>query len=150
MGKLRPWSQGVVVTETGAIITGWPTPSGGGLAHGRDPARGAFLRWMFLRRRASIRRSSTACSRGGARAHGPLGYGSYERVLDTIEQALKPGPWLLGERFSGRPLYLVADRLRIVTKTLEPARRSSITSRAARRDRRTSASSRSRMRCWRS
>jgi glutathione S-transferase len=37
---------------------------------------------------------------------GALGYGSYEDVLNTLERALAPGPYILGERFSAADVYV--------------------------------------------
>ena len=37
---------------------------------------------------------------------GMLGYGSYEAVVDTLEQAVSATPYLCGERFSAADVYL--------------------------------------------
>jgi glutathione S-transferase len=125
MGKLPAVVyRGVVVTETAAIIT-WLAdafPAAGLAPRPEDPQRGAFLRWMFF---------GAGCidpaimdrmlERPVPARTGPLGYGSYERVLDTLEKALQPGPWLLGERFSAADLYISSQLgFGMVTKMLEP------------------------------
>jgi glutathione S-transferase len=125
MGKLPAVVyRGVVITETGAIIT-WLAdafPVAGLAPRIDDPARGSYLRWLFFCAgcldSALIDRM---LARPAPERTGALGYGSYERVLDTIEQALRPGPWLLGERFSAADLYLAAQiGFGLRMKALEP------------------------------
>jgi glutathione S-transferase len=125
MGKLPAVVyKGVIVTETAAIIT-WLAdafPAAGLAPRPEDPARGAFLRWMFFGAgcfdSALIDRM---LARPAPERTVALGYGSYERVLDTLEQAIKPGPWLLGERFSAADLYISSQiGFGMMTKSLEP------------------------------
>jgi glutathione S-transferase len=91
----------VIVTETPAILTyladKYPQA---GLAPAIDsPDRGAYLRWLFFYGSCfepammdlALKRESPASS---------AGWGKPADVLDTLSAALKPGPWLLGERFS--------------------------------------------------
>jgi glutathione S-transferase len=100
--------RGVVVTETGAICAyladAFPEAK---LAPAfDDPARGAYLRWMFF---------GAGCiepalvdkmfSRDAPRASS-LGYGSYDDTVNTLEKAVTPGPCLLGERFSAADVYV--------------------------------------------
>jgi glutathione S-transferase len=40
---------------------------------------------------------------------GILGWGSYNDVIDTIERALDPGPYLLGDAFSAADVYIGAE-----------------------------------------
>ena len=35
-----------------------------------------------------------------------VGYGCLELLLDTLEKAVTPGPYLLGERFSAADIYI--------------------------------------------
>ncbi len=49
-------------------------------AAGRGPGRGREDEWEFK--------------------PGQVGWGTYERMLDTLQAALVPGPYLLGERFT--------------------------------------------------
>jgi glutathione S-transferase len=52
---------------------------------------------------------------------GALGYGSYEDTLNTLETALKPGPWILGQRFSAADVYVGAQiQWGLMVKALEP------------------------------
>lgn len=125
MGKLPAVVyRGTVVTETAAIIT-WLAdayPAAGLAPRPDDPARGAYLRWMFFG--ASCCDSALIdrmLQRPAPERTGALGYGSYDRVIETLELAIKPGPWLLGERFSAADLYISAQiGFGIMTKALEP------------------------------
>lgn len=102
MGKLPVLRDGdVIVTETPAILTyladRYPKA---GLAPAIDsPDRGAYLRWLFFYGSCfepalmdmSLKRESPPTM---------AGWGKPSDVLDTLSAGLKPGPWLLGERFS--------------------------------------------------
>jgi glutathione S-transferase len=125
MGKLPVLvHRGTVITETGAIITFLADqyPAAGLAPHIGEPARGAYLRWMFF---------AAACvdpamidrmlERPVPERVGAVGYGRYEHVFDVLEQTLAPGPYLQGERFSAADLYLGAQLgFGLMTKTLEP------------------------------
>ena len=39
------------------------------------------------------------------------GWGDFNRVFDTLETALKPGPWILGEKFSAADVMIGCDLL---------------------------------------
>ena len=125
MGKIPAIAhRGTVVTECGAIITyladAFPTAK---LAPANeDPARGKYLRWMFFGQGCV---ESALIDRMLARPPvdkpTALGYGSYDDVLRTVEQALTPGPYLLGERFSAADVYIGSQLgFGLMTKTLEP------------------------------
>jgi glutathione S-transferase len=125
MGKLPALvARGVVITETPAIIA-WlaDTHPAAGLAPGLvEPARGAWLRWMFFGSgcldAAIIDR---ALQRPTPERTGAIGYGTLERTLETLEQAVQPGPWLLGERFSAADLYIASQLgFAMMTKAIEP------------------------------
>jgi glutathione S-transferase len=64
-----------------------------------DPARGTYLRWCCYAP-SVIEPALYAKSAGWEYRAATAGWGRYEDVLETIERALTPGPWLLGERFS--------------------------------------------------
>jgi glutathione S-transferase len=72
-----------------------------------SPERGTYYRWLFfgagcvepatvdrLFKRPQVDRPSA------------LGYGSYEDTMSTLEKALAPGPFILGERFSAADVYV--------------------------------------------
>jgi glutathione S-transferase len=116
--------RGVVVTECGAILAyladAFPA------AHLAPPvdsaARGSYYRWMFF---------GSACleaavidrmlERPAASRPGAIAYGTYEDTVATLEKALSPGPYLLGEHFSAADVYLSSQmRFGTMMKALEP------------------------------
>jgi glutathione S-transferase len=116
--------RGIVVTEAAAICTyladAYP---GAGLAPALDdPQRGTYLRWLFF---------GAGCiepaivdklfHRPAVERKGALGYGSYEDTLNALETALKPGPWILGGRFSAADVYVGSQiQWGLMIKALEP------------------------------
>lgn len=124
MGKIPTIvHRGVVITEAAAICTYLADafPKAGLAPALDDPARGTYFRWLFfgagcvepalidrMFERPPARRSA-------------LGYGSYEEMLDTLETAITPGPFVLGERFSAADVYLGSQMVwGTMTKLLEP------------------------------
>jgi glutathione S-transferase len=116
--------RGVVVTEAAAICTyladAYPQAK---LAPALDdPQRGTYLRWIFfgagcvepalidkMFARAAVERKSA------------LGYGSYDDTLNALETALKPGPYVLGARFSAADVYVGSQiQWGLMIKALEP------------------------------
>jgi glutathione S-transferase len=116
--------RGTVVTECGAICAYLADafPAAGLAPAPGSPERGTYYRWMFFGagclEPAMIDRmlSRPAPSRPAA-----LSYGCYEDAVATIERALTPGPYLLGERFSAADLYIGAQiGFGLMVKALEP------------------------------
>ena len=107
---------GVVVTETVAIFIYLADLFGAaGLAPALDdPDRGTYLRWMvFYAACFEPAMSDRAMKRDAApRAQSP--YADYDTTVAAIRQALEPGPWLLGERFSAADV-LWGNALRWIT-----------------------------------
>lgn len=126
MGKLPTIvHQGVVVTETAAILTyladAFPAK---GLAPALDdPQRGTYLRWMFF---AASCVEAAMLDKALAREvpperKGAAGYGSYADTLAAVERAITPGPFVLGERFTAVDLYLGSQLgYGLMFKTIEP------------------------------
>ena len=116
--------RGVVVTETAAICVYLADafPQAGLAPKLDDPKRGTYLRWMFFAvgclepavmdkmfKRPAFDRPSA------------VGYGTYETMLATLETALKPGPWILGERFSAVDVFVGSQlHFALMTKAMEP------------------------------
>jgi glutathione S-transferase len=125
MGKLPTIvHRGTVVTECGAIITYLADefPAASLAPRVGDPARGSYLRWMFFAAGcvdpALIDRM---LDRPVPERVGAVGYGRFEHVADTLEKALAPGPYLLGDRFTAADLYVGAQLgFGLMTKALEP------------------------------
>ncbi|MTI73675.1 MAG: glutathione S-transferase family protein [Stenotrophomonas sp.] len=103
--------RGVVVTEAAAICSyladAFPQA---GLAPALDnPLRGSYFRWLFFA--AGPVEAAVSAKAFGLLAPpdkaGMVGYGSFERMADTLEKAAAgAAPWLLGERFSAADVYL--------------------------------------------
>jgi glutathione S-transferase len=50
-----------------------------------------------------------------------LGYGCYDDVLNALEKAITPGPYILGERFSAADVFLGSQLgFGMMMKSLEP------------------------------
>jgi glutathione S-transferase len=116
--------RGVVVTETAAICLYLADEfSAASLAPKiGDPQRGTYLRWFFF---------GAGClepaivdkmlERPPVERKGAIGYGTYEDTVNTLEKALAPGPYILGERFSAVDVYVGAQiHHSLMTKALEP------------------------------
>jgi glutathione S-transferase len=111
MGKVPAVThRGVVITECAAICAylADAVPQAGLAPEPGAPERGAYYRWLFFgagpTEAATTNRTLGVVVPDDKR--GFVGYGSYEAVLDTLEGALKAGPYLLGERFSAADVYL--------------------------------------------
>jgi glutathione S-transferase len=116
--------RGVVVTEAAAICTYLADayPDKGLAPAANDPQRGTYLRWIFF---------GAGCvepaivdklfARPAVERKGALGYGSYDDTLNALETALKPGPYILSERFSAADVYVGAQlQWGLMVKALEP------------------------------
>jgi glutathione S-transferase len=110
MGKLPTIvHRGVVVTEAAAICMYLAdTFSLGNLAPALDdPRRGTYLRWMFFGagcvEPAMLDKSM---NRTPVERTGSVGWGTYDDTINTLEQAITPGPYILGESFSAADVYV--------------------------------------------
>lgn len=116
--------RGVVVTESGAICLYLADayPKAGLAPALDDPQRGAYVRWFFF---------GAGCvepamvdkmfGRPPVERKGALGYGSYEDTVEVLAQALTPGPYFLGDRFSAADVYVGAQiQWAMMAKALEP------------------------------
>ena len=126
MGKIPAIvHKGVVITEVAAIITYLADafPANGLAPALDDPHRGTYLRWMFF---------GAGCVDGAlidkmfARPapSNPLalGYGNFDDTINAITLAIKPGPYLLGDKFSAADLYISAQLgWGVMMKALQPS-----------------------------
>jgi glutathione S-transferase len=125
MGKLPTIvHRGTVITETGAICTYLADafPAAGLAPRLDEPARGSYLRWMFFGAgcidSALIDRM---LARPAPERTTALGYGRYEDVMETLEKAITPGPYILQERFSAADVFIGAQiGFGMRTKSIEP------------------------------
>ena len=103
MGKVPAITHGdVAVSEVAAICTylgdaflerGLAPPPG-------DPRRGTYLRWIFF---VAGPLEMCLADVGMKRDPGPrtrIGYGTVADVVNALDVAVTPGPWVLGDSFS--------------------------------------------------
>ena len=102
MGKLPVLDDdGVIVTESAAIGMYLADR----YAHGRlspaidDPRRGPYLKWCFFAPTV-IEVGCLAKAADWKFRASSAGFGDYETMLDTVEEGLAGGPWLLGDTFT--------------------------------------------------
>lgn len=116
--------RGVVVTETAAICVYLADafPRAGLAPALTDTKRGTYLRWFFFGAGAfEPAVVDKMMARPPVERTGALGYGTYERTLATLETALAPGPFILGERFSAVDVYVGSQiHWALMTKAIEP------------------------------
>lgn len=65
-----------------------------------DPLRGAYLRWMVFYGSCFEPAMMDFSQKREPVPPMQCGYGDYDSVMQVLAAQLKPGPWLLGERFS--------------------------------------------------
>lgn len=73
-----------------------------------DPLRGRYLQWLAFSAGpldAAITQKFTGIEIDPAAA----GWGSFDRVIEVLVEALQAGPWVLGERFSAADILLGSD-----------------------------------------
>ncbi len=111
MGKVPAvtW-RGVTVTECAAVCA-WLAdafPEAGLAPALDDPTRGTYLRWLFFTA-GPVEAAVTAKALdllAPVEKAGMAGYGTFDQVVDALEQAVTPGPWILGDRFSAADVYV--------------------------------------------
>ncbi|AOG08235.1 glutathione S-transferase family protein [Agrobacterium sp. RAC06] len=95
-----------MVTEQGAIYLYLADlyPEAGLAPALMDPDRGAYLRWLFIYGSCF---EPAVVDRFMKREPGSMNetpYASYDSLIDMLEETLKTGPYLLGERFTAADL----------------------------------------------
>jgi glutathione S-transferase len=125
MGKIPAIvHRGTMVTECAAICAYLADafPAAGLAPATDDPKRGTYLRWLFF---------GAGCvepaiidqmfSRPPPSRPAALGYGNFADTLNTLEKAVSPGPFVLGERFSAADVYVgSAIGWGLMMKAVEP------------------------------
>jgi glutathione S-transferase len=110
MGKVPALRHGdMVITELAAICTyladafpqaGLNIPLG-------DPRRGPYLKWLFFG--PGVLESAVmdrAYPRTGAPPRAALGYGDFDTTMDVLANAVTPGPYLMGDRFTAADVVI--------------------------------------------
>ena len=111
MGKVPVLVDGhAVVSETGAIAAYLGDRfKGARLApEPDDPLRGQYLKWLFF---------SSTCFEGAVAEkfanlqlpYSSAGWGSYARVMEVMEQAVRGDGWLLGDQFTAADVMIGSD-----------------------------------------
>jgi glutathione S-transferase len=103
---------GTVITEAPAIIAwladAYPAADLAPPVGSRE--RGTYYRWLFFGGSCiEPAISDQMFKRLAPERSGALGWGSYADVIRTIETALRPGPYLLGEKFCAADVYIGAE-----------------------------------------
>lgn len=111
MGKVPALQHGAaLVTETAAICAYLADrfPEKNLIPPANDPARAAYFRWLFFAA-GPLEQAVTAKSLGWQVPEGRegfVGFGSYEKTINTLEQALAATTYLCGEQFTAADVYV--------------------------------------------
>ncbi|HKT74399.1 MAG TPA: glutathione S-transferase family protein [Steroidobacteraceae bacterium] len=115
---------GTVVTECAAICTYLADafPAAGLAPDIKSPQRGTYLRWMFFGAGCvDPALMDTMLARPPVERPQALSYGTRADMTATLEKALQPGPYILGERFSAADVYIGSQiGFGFMMKALEP------------------------------
>ncbi len=86
-------------------------------------ARGPYYRWLFFAA-GPVEAAVTAKSLGllaPEDKQAMAGYGTFDHVIDALETALAPGPYLCGEQFTAADVYVGAQLgWGLMFKSIEP------------------------------
>ena len=110
MGKVPTLVHGDVVVTEGAAICAYLAdafPDAGLAPPPGSPDRATYYRWLFFGA-GPIEAAVTNRSMGFAAPEGKsamLGYGSYDLVIETMEQAVGDRAFIAGNRFSAADVY---------------------------------------------
>lgn len=111
MGKVPALKHGsVVVTETAAICAYLADrfPEKNLIPPLNHPARAPYFRWIFFAA-GPLEHALTGKSLGWQVPEGKsglVGFGSYDTTINTLEEALTPGPYICGEQFTAADVYV--------------------------------------------
>ncbi|MGE0178734.1 MAG: glutathione S-transferase family protein [Sphingomonas sp.] len=114
MGKVPAIRHGDVVVTEAAAICAYLADAFPGANLAPPPGsktRGPYYRWLFFAA-GPVEAAVTGKSLGTLAPPDKaamVGYGSYEAVIDALEGALTPGPYICGEQFTAADLYVGAQ-----------------------------------------
>lgn len=99
---------GVLVTELGAICTYLADafPAAGLAPPIGDPDRGPYLRWMFFYGNCVEPAIVDKALKREPGRPSMMPYGDFETTVETLAVALRPGPFLLGSRFTAADVLM--------------------------------------------
>lgn len=101
----------VAVAESGAVLAYLADryPQAGLAPAFDDPRRGRYLQWLFFSGNCiEPAVGELAGGKGGGNSV-QNGWGTAERVMSVLDEALQGGPWLLGEAFSAADVLIGID-----------------------------------------
>ncbi len=126
MGKVPALRHGdVVVTEAAAICAYLADafPQAGLAPPPGDRLRGPYYRWLFFAAgpvEAAVSNKAFGFVVPPER-EGNIGYGSFERVMNTLEQAVSRADYLVGDKFTAADVYAGSQiGFGLMFKTVEP------------------------------
>src|SRR5262249_62357546 len=108
MGKVPALADGEAKVAESAAICAYVAeryPEAGLAPPPGDPARGRYLHWLFFSA-GCVEPAYAQKFTNFKLPEGQAGWGSFDRVMDVLERALQPGPWLLGGRFSAADIMI--------------------------------------------
>ncbi len=109
MGKVPALRhRGVVITEVAAICTYLADafPQAGLNIPLDDPRRGPYLKWLFFSGVLEAAVMDRAYPRAGEPPRGALGYGDFDTTMNVVANAVTPGPFLLGDKFTAADVVI--------------------------------------------
>lgn len=113
MGKVPAIKHGdTIVTECAAICAYLADafPQAGLAPAPTSKDRGAYYRWMFFAA-GPVEAATSNKSMGWeppADKQAMFGYGALDHVVDALEKAIAPGPYIVGDQFSAADVYVGA------------------------------------------
>ena len=126
MGKVPTLRHGdMVVTEAAAICAYLADafPQAGLAPPPGDRLRGPYYRWLFFAAgpvEAAVSNKAFGFVVPPER-EGNIGYGSFERVMNTLEQAVSRADYLVGDKFTAADVYVGSQiGFGLMFKTVEP------------------------------
>ncbi len=126
MGKVPALRHGdVVVTEAAAICAYLADafPQAGLAPPPGDRLRGPYYRWLFFAAgpvEAAVSNKAFGFVVPPER-EGNIGYGSFERVMNALEQAVSRADYLVGDKFTAADVYVGSQiGFGLMFKTVEP------------------------------
>ena len=126
MGKVPTLRHGdMVVTEAAAICAYLADafPQAGLAPPPGDRLRGPYYRWLFFAAgpvEAAVSNKAFGFVVPPER-EGNIGYGSFKRVMDTLEEAVSGGNYLVGDSFTAADVYAGSQiGFGLMFKTFEP------------------------------
>jgi glutathione S-transferase len=114
MGKVPALVHGkAVVTEVAAICAYLAAafPKAGLEPKPGTPEHATYLRWLFFAAgpvEAAVTNRALGFEVPPDR-QGMVGYGSYDRTIDTLEAAVAKGPYIVGKKFTAADVYVGAQ-----------------------------------------